>query len=111
MNGISSHVLDYDDTYLKTVIHPAGPVASALLACAELMHAFVLGCEVECRMGNAVYPEHYQMGWHITGTAGGRRPWGTPRRLHVPHCVTRCCADFSSACSRARPPVYRNPLR
>ncbi len=78
VNGISSHVLDYDDTHLKTIIHPAGPVASAVLAWAEyqptsgadLMHALALGCEVECRMGNAVYPEHYQMGWHITGTAG-----------------------------------------
>ncbi len=29
INGISSHVLDYDDTHLKTIIHPAGPVASA----------------------------------------------------------------------------------
>ncbi len=35
MNGISSHVLDYDDTHLKTIIHPAGPVASAILAVAE----------------------------------------------------------------------------
>ena len=35
VNGISSHVLDYDDTHLKTIIHPAGPVASALLAVAE----------------------------------------------------------------------------
>ena len=32
MNGISSHVFDFDDTHLKTVIHPAGPVVSALLA-------------------------------------------------------------------------------
>ena len=78
VNGISSHVLDYDDTHLKTIIHPAGPVASAVLAWAEyrptsgaeMMHALALGCEVECRMGNAVYPEHYQAGWHITGTAG-----------------------------------------
>ena len=78
VNGISSHVLDYDDTHLKTIIHPAGPVASAVLAWAEyqpvsgaeLMNALALGCEIECRMGNAVYPEHYQMGWHITGTAG-----------------------------------------
>src|SRR5690349_3736642 len=30
MNGISSHVFDFDDTHLKTVIHPAGPVASAI---------------------------------------------------------------------------------
>src|SRR5688500_8097971 len=36
LNGISSHVLDYDDTHLKTIIHPAGPVAAALLAVAEL---------------------------------------------------------------------------
>jgi 2-methylcitrate dehydratase PrpD len=78
LNGISSHVLDYDDTHLKTIIHPAGPVASALLAVAELrpvsgaelLHALIIGVEVECRIGNSVYPEHYDRGWHITGTAG-----------------------------------------
>lgn len=78
LNGISSHVFDFDDTHLKTIIHPAGPVASAALALAEykpvsgadLLHAFVLGVEVECRIGNAVYPDHYDVGWHITGTAG-----------------------------------------
>jgi 2-methylcitrate dehydratase PrpD len=78
MNGLSSHTFDFDDTHLKTVIHPAGPVASAILALAEhrpidgraFIHAFVLGVEVECRIGNAVYPSHYDVGWHITGTAG-----------------------------------------
>ena len=78
LNGISSHVLDYDDTHLKTIIHPAGPVASALLAVAEirpvsgaeLLHAMTIGIEVECRIGNAVYPDHYDQGWHITGTTG-----------------------------------------
>ena len=78
LNGIASHVFDFDDTHLKTIIHPAGPVASALLALAEvrpmtgeeLLHAFILGVEVECRIGNAVYPAHYDIGWHITGTAG-----------------------------------------
>ena len=62
LNGITSHVLDYDDTHLQTIIHPAGPVASAILALGErdgtsgtdFMHAFVLGVEVECRIGNAV---------------------------------------------------------
>jgi 2-methylcitrate dehydratase PrpD len=34
VNGITSHTFDFDDTHLKTVIHPAGPVASALLALA-----------------------------------------------------------------------------
>lgn len=34
------------------------------------MHAFILGVEVECRIGKAVYPSHYERGFHITGTAG-----------------------------------------
>jgi 2-methylcitrate dehydratase PrpD len=78
INGISSHVFDFDDTHLRTVIHPGGPVASALLAFAEnrkvrgsdFVNALVLGVEVECRIGNAVFPEHYDIGWHITGTTG-----------------------------------------
>ena len=78
LNGLSSHVFDFDDTHLRTIIHPAGPVASALVALAEhrpvsgrdFLHALILGVEVECRIGNAVYPDHYDVGWHITGTAG-----------------------------------------
>jgi 2-methylcitrate dehydratase PrpD len=77
-NGISSHVFDFDDTHLKTVIHPAGPVASAILAYAEyrpvsgrdFITAMAVGVDIECRIGNAVYPDHYDRGWHITGTAG-----------------------------------------
>src|SRR5262249_8907853 len=78
INGIASPVLDFDDTHLKTVIHPAGPVASAILALSEsrpvsgrdFVNALVLGAEVECRIGNSVYPAHYDVGWHITGTTG-----------------------------------------
>jgi 2-methylcitrate dehydratase PrpD len=78
VTGISSHVLDFDDTDLATIIHPAGPIASALFALcqthamsgAELLHAFLIGVEIECRLGRAIYPSHYQMGWHITGTCG-----------------------------------------
>ncbi len=78
INGITSHTFDFDDTHLKTIIHPAGPVASAVLALAELngasgrqvIDALVLGIDVACRMGNTIYPEHYDRGWHITGTTG-----------------------------------------
>ena len=78
MNGISSHVEDFDDTTPQNYIHPSSPVASALFAYAsanpvngrDLVHAFVLGVEAESRVGNAVYPAHYDVGWHITGTAG-----------------------------------------
>lgn len=78
LNGISSHTFDFDDTHLKTIIHPAGPVASAVLALGEhigasgraMLDALVLGIEVSCRVGNAVYPNHYDRGWHITGSTG-----------------------------------------
>ncbi len=78
INGISSHLFDFDDTHLKTIIHPAGPVCSAVLALAELtgasgraiIDAVVLGIDVSCRIGNAIYPHHYDRGWHITGSTG-----------------------------------------
>ena len=78
LNGIASHTFDFDDTHLKTIIHPAGPVASALLALAEksgasgreLIDALVLGIDVSCRIGNMMYPDHYDRGWHITGSTG-----------------------------------------
>jgi 2-methylcitrate dehydratase PrpD len=77
VNGISSHVLDFDDTHARA-IHPSAPVLPALLGLAEsqgitgtrLVHAFVLGVEAEERVGLSVFPEHYDIGWHITGTAG-----------------------------------------
>lgn len=78
MNGISSHVEDFDDTTPQNYVHPSSPVASALAAYAsvnrvsgrDFVHAFVLGFEAESRVANAVYPAHYDAGWHITGTAG-----------------------------------------
>ena len=78
VNGIASHTFDFDDTHLKTIIHPAGPVASAVLALAEVIgasgrqviDALVLGIDVSCRVGNMMYPEHYDRGWHITGSTG-----------------------------------------
>jgi 2-methylcitrate dehydratase PrpD len=78
INGTSSHVFDFDDTHLRTIVHPAGPVASAILALSEyrpvsgadFLQALILGAEVECRIANAVYPAHYDVGWHITGTVG-----------------------------------------
>ena len=78
INGITSHTFDFDDTHLKTIIHPAGPVASAVLAMAEhlgnsgreVIDAIVIGIDVSCRVGNAMYPDHYDRGWHITGSTG-----------------------------------------
>lgn len=78
INGISGHVFEYDDTTPMNYIHPTPPVAAALFAYAsanrttgaEFLHAYIMGFEAESRVGNAVYPAHYNAGWHITATAG-----------------------------------------
>jgi aconitate decarboxylase len=74
INGIASHIHDYDDTHLETVIHPTGPVASAALAYAEakggvsgkdFIAAVVAGIEAECKVGLAVFSAHYDVGWLV----------------------------------------------
>jgi 2-methylcitrate dehydratase PrpD len=77
INGIAAHVLDFDDTH-PNAIHPSAPVWPALIALGEqrhlggraLLHAFIVGAEVELRIGNAVFPAHYERGYHATGTCG-----------------------------------------
>ena len=78
LNAVSANVLEYDDTHLGTVMHPAAPVAPGLFALAELrpvsgrelLHAFIVGVEISCRVGLGVMPTHYRRGWHITATCG-----------------------------------------
>jgi 2-methylcitrate dehydratase PrpD len=78
LNAASGNIFDFDDTHLRTVIHPTAPVAPALFALgelrrisgADLLLAFILGVEIECRIGNAIAPDHYARGWHITSTCG-----------------------------------------
>nr|WP_249127554.1 MmgE/PrpD family protein [Bradyrhizobium lablabi] len=78
VNAISANLLDFDDTHPETIIHPAAPVAAPALTLAEarklsgreVLTAFILGVEIECRIGNAVSPRHYARGWHITSTCG-----------------------------------------
>ena len=78
IDGAAATAHDYDDTHLRTVIHATPPVTGALFALArrrsisgaEFLHAFILGMETTCRIGNAVMPGHYERGWHITSTCG-----------------------------------------
>ncbi len=78
LNAMSANIFDFDDTHPETIIHPTAPVAPALFAMAQtrlitgrqLLHAFIVGAEIECRIGNAISPYHYARGWHITSTCG-----------------------------------------
>ena len=78
INGYMSDVLNFDDVDLKSRIRPSIPMVSALLATGEYFHipgkvlllAYLVGYEVEVRVARAVFPSHYDIGWHVTGTAG-----------------------------------------
>lgn len=78
VNGVASHVLDFDDTTPSMRGHPTAPLVPALLALAEergadgrrLVEAYVIGFEVECKLGRLMNLEHYERGWHTTSTLG-----------------------------------------
>ena len=78
VNGIACHALDFDDTHVPTILHPTTPLYAAGTALAEwrgsrgidLLAAHALGYELAARVSNALYPEHYDAGWHMTGTTG-----------------------------------------
>jgi 2-methylcitrate dehydratase PrpD len=77
-NGTAAHALDYDDMCFVSLAHPSAPLVPAGLAAAELaggsgaaLHdAYVVGFEIEARLGRIMNPRHYQRGWHCTSTLG-----------------------------------------
>ena len=87
VNGTAGHAMDWDDTQLSTtpdrifglLTHPTVPPLVAALAVAEtcdavsgkeFMSAFLTGFEVECKIAEAIFPEHYAKGFHTSATVG-----------------------------------------
>ena len=77
-NGTAAHAHDYDDMCFVSLAHPSAPLVACALAAAELagasgralLDAYVVGFELEGRIGRALNPRHYQHGWHCTSTIG-----------------------------------------
>jgi 2-methylcitrate dehydratase PrpD len=85
-NGVSIHADDFDDTQLAVakdriyglLTHPTVPVLPPAFALCEVGHrsgrdlmlAYHLGVEVECKIAEAIAPRHYDDGFHTTGTIG-----------------------------------------
>ena len=77
-NGTAAHALDYDDMCFVSLAHPSAPLVPAAFAAAEvarasgaaLLDAYVIGFEIEGRLGALMNPRHYQRGWHCTSTLG-----------------------------------------
>src|ERR1700722_6729250 len=97
-NGVAAHALDYDDMCFVSMAHPSCALMPAALAAAELadasgptlLDAYVVGFEVECRLGMVMNPRHYHArGWHCTssiGTLGAAA--AAPRVLGLPPTAT-----------------------
>jgi len=80
VNGIAGHALDYDDTFAGRDynMHPTVPVLPAVLALAEwldlagtdIITAYVIGIEIESRIGDAIGRDNSVHGWHPTAVLG-----------------------------------------
>jgi 2-methylcitrate dehydratase PrpD len=86
VNGTSGHALDWDDTQLATsadrifglLTHPTIPPLVTALAIGEkeeisgeqFLTAFLTGFEVECKISEAIHPDHYKKGFHSSATVG-----------------------------------------
>lgn len=78
INGTASHAADYDDMAHAMGGHPSVTLVPVILALgeslgstgAEILEAYVVGFEAECRIGHVVNPDHYERGWHPTSTIG-----------------------------------------
>ncbi|MSR19364.1 MAG: MmgE/PrpD family protein [Gemmatimonadetes bacterium] len=86
VNGTAGHALDWDDTQLATsadrifglLTHPTIPPLVAAMALGEprrvsgarFLEAFLTGFEVECKIAEAIHPDHYKKGFHSSGTVG-----------------------------------------
>lgn len=77
-NGTAAHALDYDDTNHSIPGHPSVPVLPAVLAMgerlgasgADVLAAFAVGVETECKVGLFTGQDSYDRGWHSTSTTG-----------------------------------------
>ena len=76
--GVIAHVLDFDDYEVPSMAHPSVTVLPAVLALGEklqssgkkCLEAYLLGMEVISKIGRGINPNHYDKGWHSTGTLG-----------------------------------------
>ncbi len=124
-NGVGMHADDYDDTQLAVapdrvyglLTHPTAPALPSALAVGEardasgrdVMLAYHVGVEVECKIAEAINPRHYQTGFHATATCGtfasasaASKLMGLDRRDHdsarcrSPAASRRACARISA---------------
>lgn len=78
-NGVFSHILDFDDTHVPSILHGSGPLWAALLAVGEthgiaedrLLSGFAVGFQAGARLGSQGLGERLtRQGWHATPVLG-----------------------------------------
>ncbi len=108
INTLASSVNTFDDTHAEAIVHPSGPVMSAVLAVAEMrpvtgaeaLAAFTVGVEAICRLSKAVSvaPAKGSIAWSQTGIACGiGAALAAARLLRLDHETTRVAVGIAAA--------------
>jgi len=78
INGTAGHALDFDDNFDPPKAHASTVLFPAVLALGETQHcsaldcldAYIVGLQIQGRVGQGLNPPHRNRGWHATATTG-----------------------------------------
>ncbi len=77
-NAFAAHVWDFDDTCYAGIVHPSAVLFPTVLALGEeqktsgkdILLAYIVGLEIQGKVGAAVSPHLFLKGWFTTGVLG-----------------------------------------
>lgn len=106
LNGLAGHELELDDTSSSNLGHPTAAVLPTVLALgeelgssgAEVLRAFAIATEVECKLGRICARALHRRGWHassVTGVVGAAA--GAARLLNLDRAATVCALGLAAS--------------
>jgi len=89
VNGCAGHALDFDDNFDPPKAHASTVLVPAIFAVADehgasggqCIDAYIVGLQIQGRIGQGVNPAHRNRGWHATATMGAMGAAAAAARL------------------------------
>ena len=77
-NGVMAHALDFDDTNHPGLCHPSCHLMPTVMALgearkasgADIITSYLVGLDVDVKLGRGINPSSYRWGWHGTSILG-----------------------------------------
>ncbi len=114
--GTAAHALDFDDYEVPGSTHPSAPILGALLGLmqgaprpmGDLLDAYVTGYEAIIRLGEVMRYDHYNAGWHATGTIGSVGAAAAAARMLGLDAsgMVKCAGTLCQSCRRAEGTIW-----